>query len=298
MTLTKKLILDNDNFGNLEYMSATTLKDNHLLAALSASELLHFAHHLEIVHLQLGEVLYSPGCKLHHAYFPTNSIVSLIIDMENGSSSEIAGIGNEGILGAALFMGGESMPHYAVVQSDGYAFKVDAAVIKKEFNRNGELHHLLLKYTQAFITEISQTAVCNRYHSLDQQLCRLLLMTLDRLNGKQLNITQELMAHLLGVRREGVTEAAGNLQRAGLIHYKRGHITVLNRKGLEERVCECYQVVKTEYDRLLPHTSIPPNISSIHSPRHFDVHALPMPGIVHPSIQITTELRKHPLNPL
>jgi CRP-like cAMP-binding protein len=291
MTLTKKLILDNDNnSGNLEYISATTLKDNHLLAALSASELLHFAHHLEIVHLSLGQVLYSPGCKLHHAYFPTSAIVSLLYDMENGSSSEIAGIGNEGILGAALFMGGESMPNYAVVQSDGYAFKVDASVIKKEFNRNGELHHLLLKYTQAFITEISQTTVCNRYHSLDQQLCRWLLMTLDRLNGRELNITQELMAHLLGVRRESVTEAAGNLQRAGLIHYKRGHITVLNRKGLEERVCECYQVVKAEYLRLLPHTSIPPNISSIHSPRHFDVHALPMPGILHPSTRIASEL--------
>jgi CRP-like cAMP-binding protein len=291
MTFSKKLILDNDNnSGNLEYISAPTLKDNQLLAALSANELLHFAHHLEIVHLSLGQVLYSPGCKLHHAYFPTSAIVSLLYDMENGSSAQIAGIGNEGLLGVALFMGGETMPNYAIVQSDGYAFKVDAALIKKEFNRNGELHHLLLKYTQAFITEISQTAVCNRHHSLDQQLCRLLLMTLDRLNGRELNITQELMAHLLGVRREGVTEAAGNLQRAGLIHYIRGHITVLNREGLEERVCECYQVVKAEYDRLLPHASIPPNSSPIHGQRHFNVHALPMPGIVHPSIQITTEL--------
>lgn len=291
MTLTKKLILDNDNnSGNLEYESAPNLKDNQLLAALSANELLNFAHHLEIVHLSLGQVLYSPGCKLHHAYFPTSAVVSLLYDMENGSSAQIAGIGNEGLLGVALFMGGETMPNYAIVQSDGYAFKVDAAVIKKEFNRNGELHHVLLKYTQAFITEISQTTVCNRYHSLDQQLCRLLLMTLDRLNGRELNITQELMAHLLGVRREGVTEAAGNLQRADLIHYKRGHITVLNRKGLEERVCDCYQVVKTEYDRLLPNTSIPPNSSPIHSSRHFDVHALPMPGIVHPSTQISSEL--------
>jgi len=291
MTFTNKLNFDNDyNSGNLEYKSAPTLKDNHLLATLSANELSNFVHQLEVVHLPLGQVLYSPGCKLHHAYFPTSSIVSLLYDMENGSSSEIAGIGNEGILGSVLFMGGESMPYYAVVQNDGYAFKVDAAVIKKEFNRNGELHHLLLKYTQAFITEISQTTVCNRYHSLDRQLCRLLLMTLDRLNGRELIITQELMAHLLGVRREGVTEAAGNLQRAGLIHYKRGHVTVLNRKGLEERVCECYQVVKAEYDRLLPHTSITPNSSLIHSLRHFDEHVFPLPGTVHPSIQTPAEL--------
>ena len=269
MTFTKKLILDNDNnSGNLEYESAPTLKDNQLLAALSANELLNFAHHLEFVHLPLGQVLYSPGCKLHHAYFPTSAVVSLLYDMENGSSAQIAGIGNEGVLGMALFIGGETMPNYAVVQSDGYAFKVDAAVIKKEFNRNGELHHLLLKYTQAFITEISQTAVCYRHHSLDKQLCRWLLMTLDRLNGRELTITQELIAHLLGVRREGVTEAAGSLQRAGLIHYTRGHITVLNRKGLEERACECYQVVKTEFDRLLPYKKVAPKVSR--TPRYAD----------------------------
>ncbi|MDO9205730.1 Crp/Fnr family transcriptional regulator [Methylotenera sp.] len=241
--------------------NSPSLKDNHLLATLSVSELLHFAHHLEVVHLPLGQVLYRPGCKLHHAYFPTSSVISLLYDTENGSSSEIAGIGNEGMLGVTLITGGETMLNYAVVQSDGYAFKVDAAVIRKEFNRNGQLHHLLLKYTQAFITQISQTAVCNRHHSLDEQLCRWLLMTLDRLNGIELTVTQELIAHLLGVRREGVTVASGNLQRAGLIHYRRGHITVQNRKGLEERVCECYQLVKTEFERLIPYETLDPKVS-------------------------------------
>jgi len=244
------------------------LKENHILAALSANELLRIAPYLEVVHLPIGQVLYESGCKLHHAYFPTSAIVSLLYDMENGSSSEIAGVGNEGVLGVALFMGGETMPNYAVVQSDGYAFKLDASIIIKEFNRNGELHHLLLQYTQALLTQISQTAVCNRHHSLDERLCRWLLLTLDRLNGSELTITQELIANILGVRREGVTEAAGNLQQAGLIHYKRGHITVLNRKGLEERVCECYQVVKTEFDRLLPYKKIAPKVSQV--PRYAD----------------------------
>src|SRR5450830_1147143 len=241
----------------------SNLKDNHLLAALSATELLHIAPYLEFVHLPLGQVLYESGCKLHHAYFPTSSVVSLLYVMADGYSSEIAGVGNEGMLGVALFMGGETMPNYAVVQSDGYAFKLVASAIKEEFNRNGELHHLLLQYTQALITQISQTAVCNRHHCLDEQLCRWLLLASDRLNGAELTITQELIAHMLGVRREGVTEAAGNLQRAGLIHYRRGHISVLNRKGLEERVCECYQLVKTEYDRLLPYKKIPPKISRV-----------------------------------
>ncbi|MDP1767119.1 MAG: Crp/Fnr family transcriptional regulator [Methylotenera sp.] len=241
--------------------NSPSLKDNHLLAALSASELLHFANNLEVVHLPLGQVLYKPGCKLHHAYFPTSSVISLLYDTENGTSAEIAGVGNEGMLGMALIMGGETMPNYAVVQSCGYAFKLDASLIKKEFNRNGELHHLLLKYTQAFITQIAQTAVCNRHHSLDEQLCRWLLLTLDRLNGNELTTTQELIAHLLGVRREGVTEAAGNLQRAGLIHYRRGHITVQNRRGLEERVCECYQLVKTEFERLLPYKTSDSKVS-------------------------------------
>lgn len=244
------------------------LKDNHILAALSATELLRIAPYLEVVHLPLGQVLHESGCKLHQAYFPTSSIVSLLYDMENGSSTEIAGVGNEGVLGMALFMGGETMPNYAVVQSEGYAFKLDASVIKKEFNRNGELHHLLLQYTQALITQISQTAVCNRHHCLDEQLCRWLLLTLDRLNGNELTITQELIANMLGVRRESVTEAAGTLQQAGLIHYRRGHITVLNRKGLEERVCECYQVVKTEFERLLPYKKMASKVSR--APRYAD----------------------------
>ena len=246
-------------------------KENHILAALSAAELLRIAPYLEVVHLPLGQVIYKSGCKLNHAYFPTSAIVSLLYDMGNGSTTEIAGVGNEGVLGVALFMGGETMPKYAVVQSDGYAFKLEASRIKKEFSRNGELHHLLLQYTQALLTQISQTAVCNRHHSLDEQLCRWLLLTLDRLNGSELTITQELIANMLGVRRESVTEAAGNLQQAGLIHYRRGHITVLNRKGLEERVCECYQVVKTEFDRLLPYKKTAPKASR--APRYADTTA-------------------------
>lgn len=235
------------------------LKENHILAALSDTELLHIAPNLEMVHLPLGQVIYESGSKLRHAYFPTSAIVSLLYNTENGSTTEIAGVGNEGVLGVALFMGGDAMPNYAVVHSDGYAFKLDACVFKKEFNRNGKLHHILLQYTQALLTHIGQTAVCNRHHSIEEQLCRWLLLTLDRLNGNELTITQELIAKKLGVRREGVTQAAGNLQQAGLIHYRRGHITVLNRKGLEERVCECYQIVKSEFDRLLPYKIITPN---------------------------------------
>jgi CRP-like cAMP-binding protein len=222
------------------------LKDNHLLATLPATELFHIAPYLEGVYLQLGQVLYESGCKLHNAYFPTSSVVSLLYDMKDGYSSEIAGVGNEGVLGVALFMGGETMPNYAVVQSDGYAF-----------NSNGKLRHLLLQYAQSLITQIAQTAVCNRHHSLDQQLCRWLLLTFDRLNDNELTFTQESIANILGVRRESVTEAARNLQQAGLIHYSRGHITILNKNGLEERVCECYQVVKTEYERLLPYKKCP-----------------------------------------
>jgi len=261
MALTKKLVFDNDsNSANSEYKTVTTFKDNRLLAALSTSELMHFAHRLELVYLPLGQVLYRPGCKLHHAYFPTSSVISLLYDTENGTSGEIAGVGNEGMLGVALIMGGETMPNYAVVQSCGYAFKLDASLIKKAFNRNGELQHLLLQYTQAFITHISQTAVCNRHHSLDEQLCRWLLLTLDRLNGNELTTTQELISNVMGVRRESVTIAAGNLQRAGLIRYRRGHITVQDRKGLEERVCECYQVVKTEFDRLFSYKKMVPKV--------------------------------------
>jgi CRP-like cAMP-binding protein len=202
--------------------------------------------------LQLGEVLYESGDQLQHVYFPVLSIVSLLYVMADGASAEIAVVGNEGIIGIALFMGGETMPNRAVVQSAGYAYRLKGQVLKEEFNRGGELQHLLLRYTQALLTQMSQTAVCNRHHSVDQQLCRWLLLSLDRLSSNELSMTQELIANMLGVRREGVTEAAGKLQSAGLIHYSRGRIRVIDRPGLEARACECYQVVKTEFDRLLP----------------------------------------------
>jgi len=202
--------------------------------------------------MRLGEVLYESGGELRHAYFPTTCIVSLLYVMENGSSAEIAVVGNEGLVGVALFMGGGTMPNRAVVQSAGHAYRLRGAFIKQEFDRYGVLLRLLLRYTQALITQMAQTAVCNRHHSVDQQLCRWLLMSLDRLSSDELVMTQELIANMLGVRREGVTEAAGKLHRAGLIDYRRGHIKVLDRPGLEARVCECYQVVKTEFDRLLP----------------------------------------------
>jgi CRP-like cAMP-binding protein len=227
-------------------------RQNHLLDALPAEEYERLYPHLELVQMPLGEVLYESGDRLRHAYFPTTCIVSLLYVMETGDSAEIAIVGNEGLIGVALFMGGETMPNRAVVQSSGHAYRLRAALILQEFSRNGPLLHLLLRYTQALITQMAQTAVCNRHHSVDQQLCRWLLLSLDRLPGDELTMTQELIANMLGVRREGVTEAAGKLQRAGLIDYSRGHIKVLNRPGLEERVCECYQVVKTEFDRLLP----------------------------------------------
>lgn len=236
-----------------------TPRQNRLLAALPAAEFERMSSHLELVHLQLGEVLYESGDKLRHAYFPTNSIVSLLYVMENGSSAEIAVVGNEGMLGVALFMGGETRPNRAVVQSAGYAYRLLASLFHQESSQNRPLHQLLLRYIQALITQTSQTAACNRHHSVDQQLCRWLLLSLDRLNGSQLIMTQELIADMLGVRREAVTEAALKLQHAGLIHYARGHIIVLDRPGLEARVCECYQVVKKEFDRLLPaHPSWPP----------------------------------------
>jgi CRP-like cAMP-binding protein len=202
--------------------------------------------------MPLGKVLYESGTKLSHVYFPTTSIVSLLYVMEDGASAEIAVVGHEGIVGISLFMGGESTPSRAVVQSAGRAFRLRANLMMQEFNRAGPVLHLLLRYTQALITQMAQTAVCNRHHSLDQQLCRWLLLSLDRLHTRDLVMTQELMANMLGVRREGVTEAAGSLQTAGLIRYQRGHITVLDRDGLERRTCECYSVVKKEYDRLLP----------------------------------------------
>jgi len=226
---------------------------NHLLAALPASDYERLASHLELVPMRLGDVLYESGVQLRYVYFPTTSILSLLYVMEDGASAEIAIVGNEGILGISLFMGGETTPSRAVVQSAGHAFRLKAALLKNEFGRFGPTMHLLLRYTQALITQMSQTAVCNRHHSVDQQLCRWLLLSLDRLQTNELSMTQELIANMLGVRREGVTEAAGKLQNAGLISYQRGQITVLDRPGLEARSCECYQVVKTEFDRLLPY---------------------------------------------
>ena len=228
---------------------------NHLLDALPAADYERLAPHLELVPMRLGEALYEPGVKLRHVYFPTTSIVSLLYVMEDGASAEIAVVGNEGILGISLFMGGETTPSRAVVQSAGSGFRPNAQLLKDEFGRFGPLMHLLLRYTQALITQMSQTAVCNRHHSVDQQLCRWLLLSLDRLSSNELAMTQELIANMLGVRREGVTEAAGKLQDAGLIRYRRGRITVLDRVGLEARACECYQVVKAEFDRLLPYVS-------------------------------------------
>ena len=204
--------------------------------------------------MPLGSVLYESGAALSHVYFPTSAIVSLLYVMENGASAEIAVVGNEGIVGISLFMGGESTPSRAVVQSAGQGFRLRAQLMKDEFDRAGPVLHLLLRYTQALITQMAQTAVCNRHHSLDQQLCRWLLLSLDRLQNNELIMTQELIANMLGVRREGVTEGALKLQQAGLIRYSRGRITVLNRPGLEQRTCECYEVVKNEYDRLLPRT--------------------------------------------
>ena len=227
-------------------------KTNHLLAALPNADLQRWLPLLEWVELPLGQVLYESGNTLRHVYFPTTAIVSLLYVMENGASAEIAVVGNEGIVGISLFMGGESTPSRALVQSAGQGFRMVAQNIKDEFNRAGPVMHLLLRYTQALITQMAQTAVCNRHHSLDQQLCRWLLVSMDRLQGNELVMTQELIANMLGVRREGVTEGALKLQQAGLIRYARGRINVLDRPGLEKRTCECYAVVKREYDRLLP----------------------------------------------
>jgi CRP-like cAMP-binding protein len=226
---------------------------NHLLAALPASDFERLSANLEHVALKLGEVLYEPGAKMRYVYFPTTAIVSLLYVMEDGASAEIAIVGNEGILGISLFMGGESTPSRAVVQSAGYAFRLKSQLLKDEFGRFGPLMYLLLRYTQALITQMAQTAVCNRHHTVDQQLCRWLLLSLDRLASNELTMTQELIANMLGVRREGVTEAAGKLQEAGLVRYRRGKITVLDRPGLIKRSCECYEVVKKEFDRLLPY---------------------------------------------
>jgi len=231
-------------------------RENHLIEALPADVFERMLRSLEPVDMPLGKVLYESGEVLRNVYFPTDCIVSLLYIMEDGSPAEMAVIGNEGIVGLALFMGGETMPNRAVVQSAGRAYRLSSALVKKEFGLNGPLLRLFLRYTQALITQMSQTAVCNRHHSLDQQLCRWLLLSLDRLSGNTLVMTQELIANMLGVRREGVTETAGKLQQAGLIAYQRGRITVLDRPGLEKRVCECYQVVKQEFDRLLPYAPL------------------------------------------
>ena len=229
------------------------LHRNHLLDALPTSDYERLAPHLQLVPMELGAALYEPGARMRYVYFPTTSIVSLLYVMEDGASAEIAIVGNEGMLGISLFMGGETTPSRAVVQSAGQGFRLKAQMLKDEFGRFGPMLRLLLRYTQALITQMAQTAVCNRHHSVDQQLCRWLLLSLDRLSSNELSMTQELIANMLGVRREGVTEAAGKLQDAGLIRYHRGKITVLDRQGLESRSCECYQVVKTEFDRLLPY---------------------------------------------
>ena len=207
--------------------------------------------HLELVPMQLGEILYEPGGQMQHAYFPTTAIVSLHYVMESGASAETAGVGNEGVVGISLFMGGDSTPSSAVVQTAGHGYRLAGRLLKQEFNRAGALRGLLLRYTQALITQMIQTAACNRHHSVEQQLCRWLLLTLDRSVTSELVMTQELVASMLGVRREGITEAAGNLQRAGFIRYRRGHISVLQRDGLESRSCECYAVVKKELGRLM-----------------------------------------------
>ena len=229
-------------------------KKNRLLAALPEQEWQRWQPYLEAVEMPLGEVLYESGGTLKHVYFPTTGIVSLLYVMEDGASAEIAVVGNEGIVGISLFMGGGSTPSRAVVQSAGLGYRLRADAMKLEFDRGGPVLHLLLRYTQALITQMAQTAVCNRHHSLDQQLCRWLLLSLDRLPGDELLMTQELISNMLGVRREGVTDAAHKLQQAGIIYYRRGHIKVLDRPAMEKRSCECYAVVKHEYDRLLPAT--------------------------------------------
>lgn len=228
---------------------------NHLLAALPANDYARLLPELEPIAMPLGWVVYESEGRLGYVYFPTTSIVSLLYVTENGASAEIAIAGSEGLVGISLFMGGESTPSRAVVQSAGKGYRLRASVVKQEFALGGELQNMALRYTQALITQMAQTAACNRHHSVDQQLCRWLLLSMDRLPGNELKMTQELIANMLGVRREGVTAAAGHLQAAGLIHYSRGHITILDRPGLEKRACECYGVVKLEFDRLLPYRS-------------------------------------------
>ncbi len=232
-------------------LSAANPNQNHLLAALPAVEFDRLAAHLELRSLPLGQSLYGPGEQLTHAYFPTTAIVSLHYVMASGASAESAGVGNDGVVGISLFMGGDTTPSSAVVQAAGEAYRLEGSLMRAEFHRAGVLFGLLLRYTQALITEMTQTAACNRHHSIDQQLCRWLLLTLDRSSSRELIVTQELLAHMLGVRREGITEAAGKLQRDGFIRYRRGHLAVLDRSGLEAGACECYAAVKEEVDRLM-----------------------------------------------
>ena len=236
----------------LSMRAAHDPQQNRILAALLPAERERIYPHLQLVPMPLGKVLYESGDVLRHVYFPTDSIVSLLYVLENGASAEIAVVGNEGLIGVALFMGGETTPSRAIVQSGGYAYRLIGKQLKEEFHRNGQVQLLLLRYTQALITQMAQTAVCNRHHSVDQQLCRWLLLSLDRLSSNELTMTQELIANMLGVRREGVTDAAGKLQKLGIIRYVRGKITVLDRPMLEQLSCECYAVVRKETDRLLP----------------------------------------------
>jgi len=233
-------------------------RHNHVLNALTPDVYQRLLPNLKLQRLELGHALYESGDLQGHVFFPTTAIISLLYVMEDASSAEIAIVGNEGLVGLALFMGGESTTNRAVVQSAGMGYRLKGSLLKAEFEKGGDLQHLLLLYTQALITQMAQTAVCNRHHNLEQQLCRWLLLSLDRLPSNELTMTQELIANMLGVRREGVTEAAGHLQKAGLINYSRGKITVLDRPRLEKRVCECYAVVKREYDRLLPYLPSPP----------------------------------------
>jgi CRP-like cAMP-binding protein len=244
----KSLVIDKEHSS----LKSNDPRQNHLLSVLPEGEFARIFPYLELINLDLGKVLYESGGKLGFVYFPTTAIVSLLSVMDNGSSAEIAIVGYEGIVGIALFMGGETMANRAVVQSAGMAYRLNGNILKEEFNRAGPVQHLLLRYTMAFLAQMAQTAVCNRHHTIDQQLCRWLLLSIDRLPSNKLCMTQELIANMLGVRREGVTEAAGKLQKAGLIDYNRGHITVLDRPGLEARVCECYGVVRDEFARLLP----------------------------------------------
>lgn len=249
-----------DAFGSSMQTSPDTPRQNHLLGALPAEEWDRLRPRMELRPMPLGHVLYESGDTMRHVYFPTTSIISLLYVMENGASAEIAIVGNEGIVGISLFMGGETTPSRAIVQSAGQAYRVPGHYLKEEFLRAGPLQRLLLRYTQALITQMAQTAVCNRHHSVEQQLCRWLLMSLDRLSANELTMTQELIANMLGVRREGVTESAGKLQKLGLINYNRGHIVVINRPGLESHSCECYAVVKKEFDRLLPWFKAQPSV--------------------------------------